>query len=90
MDQKSMTRQEFIALRKALGLNQTEMGEAIGLSLRAYGNLETGESEIRKLHVLAAERVALSVAVENNDPMLAPIAIRRDAVELARALVGER
>ncbi|PWB94641.1 helix-turn-helix domain-containing protein [Methylosinus sporium] len=82
-----MTNEELIALRKRLGLTQVEMADRMGLSTRALQVIEAGES-LRGLHVAAAERVALAVAVERGDPMLAPVTIRREALELARMVTG--
>lgn len=78
-----MTVQDLIALRNTLGINQTEMAEEIGLSLRAYQAIEGGESQLRKLHILAAERAALSRAVEVGNPMLAPANVRKESLKLA-------
>lgn len=77
----------LIALRKRLGLTQVEMADRMGLSTRALQVIEASES-LRGLHIAAAERVALAVAVERGDPMLAPVAIRREALELARMVTG--
>jgi transcriptional regulator with XRE-family HTH domain len=82
-----MTREELIALRKSLKLTQDEMAERIGLGLRAYQGVEGGGT-LRKLHALAAERVALEIAAERGDPMLAPSSIRREALQLARTITG--
>ncbi|HEY8066654.1 MAG TPA: helix-turn-helix transcriptional regulator [Methylosinus sp.] len=82
-----MTNEELVALRKRLGLTQAEMANRMGLGHRAYQTLEAGES-LRGLHVAAAERVALTVAVERGDPMLAPVEVRREALALARMVTG--
>jgi transcriptional regulator with XRE-family HTH domain len=84
---KSMTNSELVALRKLLGLTQAEMAERMGLGTRAYQSLEAGET-LRTLHILAAERIALALAVERGDPMLAPVGVRREALELARSITG--
>ena len=52
-----LTPENLKLLRKGLGLSQTEMGDAIGLSLRAYQDLESGRAELRKLHELAIRYV---------------------------------
>jgi transcriptional regulator with XRE-family HTH domain len=85
-----MTLAELIALRKALGLTQEEMATQIGLSHRAYQRIEAGESALRTVHTQATERAALRHAIARRDPMLAPAAIRRDALDLARLITGER
>ena len=84
-----MTVGQFIALRKTLGLSQTAFAERLGLSLRAIQDIEGGASKLRPIHVLAAERVALAMAVETKTPMYAPTNVRSDAVALARELFDE-
>jgi transcriptional regulator with XRE-family HTH domain len=79
---------EMIALRKSLGLTQAQMAEKIGLTTRAYHDLESGRSTVRAIHIQAAERAALDIAVERMDPMLAPASVRRSALELARMIMG--
>ena len=81
-----MILEDFVGHRKTLGLTQTEMAGRIGLSLRAYQDIEAGVSKLRPIHVAAAERVALALAVERGDPMLAPAGVRRQALELARLM----
>ena len=81
-----MNAAELTALRRGLGLTQTEMAERMGLSMRAYQVAEAEEGEIKVRHVAAAERVALSVALERKNPMLAPAGVRREALELARLI----
>jgi transcriptional regulator with XRE-family HTH domain len=77
------------ALRNTLDLNQADMATRMGLGARAYQALEAGESAIRPIHVNAAERAALAIAVERRQPMLAPASIRREALDLAAMLRGE-
>ncbi|KAA5603972.1 helix-turn-helix domain-containing protein [Roseospira marina] len=84
-----MTRDEMKSLRKSLGLTQTEMAEQIGLTLRAYQALEKGETALRQANALAAERAALTEAIRQGNPMLAPASIRREALEIARLITGE-
>jgi transcriptional regulator with XRE-family HTH domain len=64
--------------RSDLGLTQSQMAEALGMSLRGYQDLEAGKSEYRKIHQLAVERLGLKLAVERNDLTLAGVEIRRD------------
>jgi transcriptional regulator with XRE-family HTH domain len=79
---------ELIALRKRLGLTQTELGRHLGVALRTVQEWELGSSRIRTVHVAAVERVALEIAVERGEPMLAPPGVRRQALELARLITG--
>jgi len=72
--------------RKALRLTQAEMAERMGLSMRGYQDIETGKAELRKIHILAFERAALTRAIESSKPMSAPPSIRKDALDLARLI----
>jgi transcriptional regulator with XRE-family HTH domain len=78
--------QELIALRKHLGLSQTEMATGMGMVMRSYQEIEAGKTRLQHRHTLAAERFALSLAIERKDPMLAPASVRKEALELARLL----
>ena len=84
-----MTPAELVALRNSLALTQAEMAERMGLGARAYQDIEGGVSKVRPIHVAAAERAALTLAVERGNPMLAPATVRRQALELARLITGE-
>ncbi len=55
-----MTLEELAHLRRDLKLTQEQMAEELGLSRRAYIDIESGTAAFRKPHALAAERVALS------------------------------
>jgi hypothetical protein len=48
------------------------MAKQIGMSLRAYHDIETGKATYRLPHRLAAERAAPALTVARGDPMLAP------------------
>lgn len=74
-------------LRALLGLPQSEMARRMGLSLRPYQELETEVRAIRSRHIRLAELVALEVAVETDNPELAPPDIRRKAIKLATAIL---
>lgn len=78
---------DLIELRKELSLTQQEMAAKLDMALRSYQAIEAGESEYRTIHRLAAERIALMIAVDRNAPMLAPPMVRDDAIKLVR--VGE-
>jgi transcriptional regulator with XRE-family HTH domain len=84
-----MTGDELHELRKAAGLTQQEFADRMGLGLRAYNEAERHKGEpIRVLHAVAAERVALRIAAEKHDLMLAPATVRADVVSLVDAVVG--
>jgi transcriptional regulator with XRE-family HTH domain len=76
--------EDLTSLRKDLGLTQQQMADKLDMALRAYQSIEAGESEYRFIHRLAAERVALAIAADKNEPMLAPQSVRDDAIELVR------
>lgn len=80
----ALTPSELVALRAELGLTQTEMADEIGLKLRAYQDLEGGKSPIRKLHILAIERVALARAVIEGRTKLMPHGVFNDVMMAAK------
>jgi transcriptional regulator with XRE-family HTH domain len=51
-------RKQLIEIRQRLRFSQSAMAKHLGMSLRAYQALESGESATRDIHILAAERVA--------------------------------
>jgi transcriptional regulator with XRE-family HTH domain len=77
-----MTSEELIAFRKNTECTQAELANLIGLSLRAYQELESSNTSIRAVHVLALERAAEKIAVARSNPMLAPQNVRSDAIAL--------
>jgi len=79
---------ELAELRKTLGLTQAEMAAEMGLSARAYQDLEAGSGPISRRNRNAAERVSLRIAVQKANPNIAATQIRLEATELA-ALVQE-
>jgi transcriptional regulator with XRE-family HTH domain len=84
MNDEAFLKEDLINLRKELGLTQQEMADRLGMALRGYQDIEAGESKYRFIHRLAAERVALVIAVDKANPDLAPSAVRDDAIELVR------
>ncbi|GBD48083.1 helix-turn-helix domain-containing protein [Methylopila sp. Yamaguchi] len=83
-----MTADDLRALRDRANLTQLGMASLVGLSLRAYQDIENGVSEFRDLHRVAIERVALDLAVERGDPMIAPPSIRAAAMDFCNMLRG--
>lgn len=81
-----MTTDELETLREALGLTQAEMAERFGIGLRTYSEMKNADGEVPERYRLAAERVALSVAVEKGDANLAPPEVRREALALANII----
>jgi len=84
MNDESYLKEDLVKLRQDLGLTQQEMAERLGMALRGYQDIEAGESKYRFIHRLAAERVALALAVDRGDPDLAPLPLREDVIELVR------
>lgn len=83
-----MTLDDLMTLRKEAGLTQADFARRLGLSLRAYQDIETGKATLRPLHILAAERAALDLAIEHGNPMLAPPSVRRQGLALAKMILG--
>jgi transcriptional regulator with XRE-family HTH domain len=81
---ETFLKEDLISLRKDLGLTQQEMADQLDMALRSYQGIEAGESEYRYIHRLAAERAALAIAADKKEPMLAPVPVREDAIELVR------
>jgi transcriptional regulator with XRE-family HTH domain len=77
-------KEDLLELRKELGLTQQEMANRLDMALRSYQAIEAGESAYRHIHRLAVERVALTIAADRKAPMLAPVSVRSDAIELVR------
>jgi transcriptional regulator with XRE-family HTH domain len=84
MTDEAFLNDDLVALRKELGLTQQGMADRFDMALRSYQSIEAGDSEYRFIHRLAAERVALAIAADKKDPMLAPAPVRQDALELVR------
>ncbi|GAB6842357.1 transcriptional regulator with XRE-family HTH domain [Methylorubrum rhodinum] len=87
-DNQMLRAQHLFNVRSLIGLTQQEMADNLGLSLRAYSDLENAISKIRTLHVLAVDQLALWEAVRRNDRSLLPARLRMDlmdAVALMRA-----
>jgi DNA-binding XRE family transcriptional regulator len=55
------------AFRERAGVTQAEMAKAMHLPLRTYENLEGGVSEIRPVHVQAAQLALVILAVAKDD-----------------------
>ncbi|WP_185982834.1 helix-turn-helix domain-containing protein [Aureimonas mangrovi] len=85
-----MTLEEFIALRKHLGLTQAEMAHRMGLSTRSLNAIESGSTPLRTLHIRTAERIAMIRAVVENDPMLVPDEVRAQCTRIHQLATGQR
>lgn len=80
---------ELKAFRDRAGLKQADMAELIGLSLRAYQDIEGRVSGLRRLHELALERASLGLALKHRDIGLALPSVRKDALDLAGLIRGD-
>jgi len=80
---------KLIAIRKGCEMTQHSMANQLGMSLRAYQALEAGESQVRPIHVLAAERMALGYAVLMERLDMCPAEVRSDALDLAALIRGK-
>lgn len=80
-----MTKEQLSTLRERLGWTQAELAAALGMTWRAYNDLENGRSEIRKVYSLALERIALHEAAERGEATIAPASVRHDALNVSRA-----
>jgi len=79
----------LVRLRKTLGLSQSEMARRMGLSLSPYQKLESKERTVRPRHIRLAESVALDVAIEKDDPELAPANVRDKVMKFAGVILRE-
>jgi DNA-binding XRE family transcriptional regulator len=75
--------------RKRLGLAQSEMAWRMGLSLRPYQQLELSPDKVKKRHLRLARSVALDIAVEKENPELAPEMVREQAIKLAHLIIKQ-
>lgn len=69
-DLNEAQRAYLLKMRERLGFSQTAMANLVGMSIRAYSDIETGVSKCRKIHINAAERVVFRIAAARNDPSL--------------------
>ena len=65
-------------LRDRLDFTQEKMAGALGMSLRAYSDIENGVSKCRKVHVWAAERLSIREARERGDAALMAESVKQD------------
>lgn len=82
MTEKPMTPDELIALRKSFAFTQTTMAGRLGMSYRAYSDLETGKAQIRQVHAMAVECLAIRIAAETGELSRLP----RTAIEVVAKL----
>lgn len=73
-----ITRDQMVAIRRRLEFTQPTMAEEMGLSKSAYVAIETGVATFRKIHALAAERVAEKWAHQLGRPEIIPYPVYMD------------
>lgn len=78
-----ITKDDMVALRRRLEFTQPQMAEHMGLSKSAYVAIETGVAQFRKIHALAAERIAMKWAHLLNKPTAIPYPIFIDLQMIA-------
>ena len=82
--ESEMRRAYVTGLRKKMNLTQQEMADHLGMSVRAYSDVENGVSECRLIHLLAVERITIKQAWMKDDPKL----IANPVVQEIRAVVA--
>lgn len=73
-----ITKDQMVAIRRRLEFTQPTMAEEMGLSKSAYVAIETGAAKFRKIHALAAERVAEKWAHQLGRPEIIPYPVYMD------------
>ncbi|WP_112309729.1 helix-turn-helix domain-containing protein [Pseudogemmobacter bohemicus] len=84
-----MTREEFIEARKAMNMTQTDVADQMGMSLRQIQSIEKGEAELRRVHILAMERISLAYAAASGEWQIALPPVRRDAMDVVALFRGK-
>jgi hypothetical protein len=76
-------------LRRLLDLSQAEIADDLDLSLSEYQALESGFTPIRKLHVLAVERLTMiKIASASGELCHLPMTVLADAITISRMIDG--
>lgn len=78
---------EMLAARKLAKLSQAETAAELGISTRNYQRFE-GADTVPPNIALGMERLLMRVALEKKNPMIAPVNVRSDALELAAMIKG--
>lgn len=74
-------------IRQRLELTQGEAAKILGLSLRGYQLIESGESPMKNVYILALERVALSIAASEKDILKVSKQMRKEILTVAGEIV---
>ncbi|MBR1680919.1 helix-turn-helix domain-containing protein [bacterium] len=61
-----MNKEEIKKIREALGLNQAEFGEKLGVSYQTVSNWETGQVKIPKTKIVLIEKLAENINYSDN------------------------
>lgn len=81
-----MTPIEMKEYRLKLGLTQLEMAHRMGLSSRAYQDMEASPNGLRRVHVLTLQAVSLEMALERQDLNAALPAMRENVLRFAELM----
>lgn len=84
-----MTPEELTERRKAMDFTQTEMASILGMSLRGYRKLESGEVPIKTVYGLATNYVGLLIANSTRNINAAPAGARNLALAVAELIRGK-
>lgn len=80
----------MIRMREKLGFSQTVLAHNLGLSLRAYSDIETGKSACKHAYLEAMDRILLREAAERQDLSLLTSPTMHDLKRLLPLLNGYR
>ena len=80
----TMTPKLLADYRASLGYTQIQMADAMGLSRRAYIDIETGKSPLRKIHESAANWVMVKSAARGAGYIALPFEIGETVVLAGR------
>jgi hypothetical protein len=75
--------------RKIAGVSQAEMAQAMRLPLRTFEDILAGKSQLREVHLRAAEMGMLALAWKNDDASKLPKHLKDLVREVAALLDAE-
>lgn len=78
-----MTVEDAIRLRLAMGFTQVTLAIELGMTSRAWQAIELGASDLRQVHILALERIALKQAAKLKNVGFLPESVRKDVAAVS-------
>lgn len=84
-----MTPTDLRDWRNRADLSQGQLAVMMGLNLRQYQNIESGEAPLRAIHLNSLEHLSLKLAVDRKDVGLAFPSARSFAVQYAALFAGQ-